>query len=80
VPPTPHAAKGDFKKAFAGFTYPISRDAVYRGARDKGGLDREVARILAQLPLKKYRSEDELIQSVRWVYTMNGVPEDALPV
>ena len=80
VAPTPHAGKGDFKKAFAGFHYPISRDAVYRGARDKGGLDREVPRILAQLPLNKYRSEEELIQAVRWVYLMNGVPEDGLPV
>ncbi|MSP21853.1 MAG: ferredoxin family protein [Dehalococcoidia bacterium] len=80
VAPTPHAGKADFKKAFAGFHYPISRDAVYRGARDKGGLDREVPRILAQLPLNKYRSEDELIQAVRWVYAMNGVPEDGLPV
>lgn len=80
TPPTPHAGKADFRKAFAGFNYPISRDAVYRGARDKGGLDREVPRVLAQLPLKKYRSEDELIQAVRWVYLMNGVPEEGLPV
>jgi ferredoxin len=80
VAPTPHAGKADFKKAFAGFHYPISRDAVYRGARDKGGLDREVPRVLAQLPLGKYRSEEELIQAVRWVYLMNGVSEDGLPV
>ena len=80
VPPTPHAGKADFRKAFAGFQYPISRDAVWRGSRDKGGLDREVARILAQLPLKRYRSEDELMSAVRWVYVQNGVPEDAAPV
>lgn len=80
APPTPHAGKADFRKAFAGFSYPISRDAVYRGARDKGGLDREVSRVLAQLPLKRYRSEAELVESVRWVYMMNGVPEDSLPV
>ncbi len=80
APPTPHAGKADFRKAFAGFHYPISRDAVYRGARDKGGLDREVSRVLAQLPLKRYRSEEELVESIRWVYMMNGVPEDSLPV
>ncbi|MFN8638524.1 MAG: ferredoxin family protein [Dehalococcoidia bacterium] len=79
-PPTPHAGKADFKKAFAGFSYPISKDGVFRGARDKGGLDREVGRILAQLPGKKYRSEEELVEAVRWVYMMYGVPEDALPV
>ncbi len=80
VPPTPHAGKADFRKAFAGFHYPISRDGVWRGARDKGGLDREVSRILAQLPLGRYRSEEELLQAVRWVYVQNGVPEDAAPV
>jgi NAD-dependent dihydropyrimidine dehydrogenase PreA subunit len=80
VPPTPHAGKADYRKAFAGFHYPIARDAVWRGARDKGGLDREVSRVLAQLPLKKYRSEEELLQAVRWVYMMNGVPEDSVPV
>ena len=44
--PKPHASKADYRKAFAGFHYPISRDGVIRGARDKGGLDREVQRIL----------------------------------
>jgi ferredoxin len=78
--PTPHAGKADFKKAFGGFHYPISRDGVIRMARDKGGLDREVARILAQLPNRKYRSEDELTAAVRDIYRMNGVPEDVLPV
>ncbi len=80
APPTPHAGKADFRKAFAGFHYPISRDAVWRGSRDKGGLDREVARVLAQLPGKKYRSEDELMAAVRWVYIQSGIPEDATPV
>ncbi len=78
--PTPHAGKADFKKAFGGFHYPISRDGVIRMARDKGGLDREVARILMQLPNRKYRSEDELTAAVRDIYRMNGVPEDVLPV
>jgi NAD-dependent dihydropyrimidine dehydrogenase PreA subunit len=78
--PVPHASKADYRKAFAGFHYPISRDAVYRMARDKGGLDREVSRILEQLPLRKYHSEDDLTQAVRMIYRMNGVPEDAIPV
>ena len=78
--PTPHATKADYRKAFAGFEYPISRDAVISRAADKGGLDREVNRILAQLQRSKFRSEPELQEAVRFIYRYNGVPEDALPV
>ena len=78
--PTPHATKADYRKAFAGFEYPVSKDAVVRQARDRGGLDREVNRILIQLPLSKYRSEDELQDAVRQLYRLYGVPEDAVPL
>jgi NAD-dependent dihydropyrimidine dehydrogenase PreA subunit len=78
--PTPHASKADYRKAFAGFTYPISKDGVVRGARDKGGLDREVQRILTQLPVRKFGSEEELQTWVRRIYLVNGVPEDAVPL
>jgi ferredoxin len=78
--PKPHASKGDYNKAFAGFHYPISKDAITRMAADKGGLDREVRRILAQIPARKYKSVDEVQEAVRWVYLVNGVPEDALPI
>ena len=79
-PPTPHASKADYRKAFAGFHYPISRDGVVRSARDKGGLDREVQRILTQLPNRKFKSEEELQIWVRAIYVANGVPEDAVPL
>ena len=78
--PTPHATKADYRKAFAGFEYPMSKDAVIRQARDKGGLDREVNRILIQLPLSKYRSAEELQDAVRQLYRLYGVPEDAVPL
>ena len=78
--PKPHASKGDYNKAFAGFHYPISKDAITRGASDKGGLDREVKRILAQIPARKYNSVEEVQDAVRWVYLVNGVPADALPI
>ncbi len=78
--PTPHASKSDYNKALAGFHYPISKDAITRMAADKGGLDREVRRILAQIPARKYNSAEEVQDAVRWVYLMNGVPEDALPI
>ena len=79
-PPTPHASKADYRKAFAGFHYPISRDGVVRSARDKGGLDREVPAILNQLPNRKFKSEEELQIWVRAIYIANGVPEDAVPL
>ncbi|MEZ4503333.1 MAG: ferredoxin family protein [Dehalococcoidia bacterium] len=79
-PPTPHASKADYRKAFGGFHYPISRDGVIRSARDKGGLDREVQRILNQLPNRKFKSEEELQMWVRAIYVANGVPEDAVPL
>ena len=78
--PKPHASKGDYNKAFAGFHYPISKDAITRMASDNGGLDREVKRILAQIPARKYNSVEEVQDAVRWVYLVNGVPEDALPI
>ena len=78
--PKPHASKADYRKAFAGFHYPISRDGVIRGARDKGGLDREVQRILGQLPPRKFKTEEELQTWVRRIYIVNGVPEDAVPL
>jgi hypothetical protein len=80
MPHTPHATKQDFEAAFAGFHYPISKAAVLNGGRDKGGLDREVARVLVRIPERKYRSVDELKDAVRGVYRAMGVPEDSLPV
>ena len=80
MPLTPHASKQDFEAAFAGFTYPISKSGVLNSGRDKGGIDREVARVLALLPDRKYRSVDELKDAVRAVYRSVGVPAEALPV
>ena len=76
----PHAAKQDYQKAFAGFHYPISRDAVIRGARDKGGVDREVAAVVGRLPRSRFRSLEELQESVREVYLALGVEAEQLPI
>jgi hypothetical protein len=76
----PHAAKGDYEAAFKGFTYPISRAAVFNRGRDKGGLDREVGYVLSLLPEGKYANEDELKEAVRNVYRAQGVEDAALPL
>lgn len=76
----PHAAKQDYKRAFAGFHYPISRDAVIRGASDKGGVDREVAAILGRLARSRFGSLDELQEGVREVYLSLGVDQEQLPI
>jgi len=80
MPQTPHASKQDYEAAFAGFHYPTSKSAVLNAGRDKGGIDREVARVLFRIPDRKYRSPDELKDAVRGVYRAMGVPEDRLPV
>ena len=80
APPAPHATKQDFRKAFGGLMFPTSRDAVVNAARDRGGLDREVSRILERLPARGYASLEELEEMVRAIYSFNGVPEDALPL
>ena len=78
--PTPHASAQDFRKAFGGLEFPTSRNAVISKARDKGGLDSEVQRILQRLPSGKYHSLEELEQMVRTIYVFSGVPEDSLPL
>ena len=79
-PVRPHARKQDYQRAFAGFHFPISRDAVIRGARDKGGVDREVAAIIGRLASSRFRSLDELHQGVREVYLSLGVDGEQLPI
>ena len=79
-PARPHARKQDYQRAFAGFHFPISRDAVIRGARDKGGVDREVAAIIGRLTSSRFRSLDELHQGVREVYLSLGVEGEQLPI
>ncbi|MCK9485925.1 MAG: DUF2795 domain-containing protein [Dehalococcoidia bacterium] len=78
--PKPHAGKADYDLAFKGFHYPISRSAILNMGRDKGGLDREVAIILAQLPDRRYENVDEIKEAVRDVYRARGVQDDDLPV
>ena len=79
-PVRPHARKQDYQRAFAGFHFPISRDAVIRGARDKGGVDREVAAIIGRLTSSRFRSLDELHEGVRQVYLSLGVDGEQLPI
>ncbi|MCK9494871.1 MAG: DUF2795 domain-containing protein [Dehalococcoidia bacterium] len=76
----PHATKADYELAFKGFHYPISRAAILNMGRDKGGLDREVAIILKQLPDRKYATVDEVKDAVRSVYRARGVADDDLPI
>lgn len=80
MPATPHATKQDFELAFKGFHYPISRAAIINMGRDKGGIDREVARVLQYLPDRRYKNVDEVKEAVRAVYRSKGVEEDSLPV
>ena len=76
----PHATKGDYELAFKGFHYPISRAGILNMGRDKGGVDREVAVILKQIPDRKYQDVDEIKEAVRNVYRLRGIPDEDLPI
>ncbi|MCA9848574.1 MAG: DUF2795 domain-containing protein [Dehalococcoidia bacterium] len=76
----PHATKADYELSFKGFHYPISRAAILTMGRDKGGVDREVAIILRQIPDRKYQTVDEIKDAVRAVYRARGVADDDLPI
>ena len=76
----PHAGKADYDLAFKGFHFPISRSAIMNMGRDKGGVDREVAIVLAQIPDRRYNSLDEVKEAVRAVYRARGVADDDLPI
>lgn len=80
MPVTPHATKQDFELAFKGFHYPISKAAIINMGRDKGGIDREVARVLADLPDRRYKNVDDVKEAVRAVYRGKGVADESLPV
>lgn len=76
----PHAGKADYDLAFKGFHFPISRSAILTMGRDKGGVDREVAIVLNQIPDKRYNSLDEIKEAVRAVYRARGVAQEDLPI
>jgi len=80
MPVTPHATKQDYELAFKGFHYPISKAAIINMGRDKGGIDREVARVLGDLPDRRYKNVDEVKDAVRMVYRSKGVDDESLPV
>lgn len=80
MPVTPHATKQDYELAFKGFHYPISKAAIINMGRDKGGVDREVARVLADLPDRRYKNVDDVKEAVRAVYRSKGVEDESLPV
>ena len=80
MPMTPHASKQDYETAFRGFHYPTSKAAILNAGRDKGGIDREVARVLSLIPDRRYQDADELREAVRSVYRALGVSDEALPV
>ena len=76
----PHATKADYELSFKGFHYPISRAAILTMGRDKGGVDREVAVILKQIPDRRYSNVDEIKDAVRQVYRLRGIADDDLPI
>ena len=76
----PHAGKADYELAFKGFHFPISRAAILNMGRDKGGVDREVAIVLRQIPDRRYNSLDEIKDAVRNVYRARGVADEDLPI
>lgn len=76
----PHAGKADYENAFRGFHFPISRSAILNMGRDKGGVAREVAIVLARIPDRRYASLDEVKEAVRNVYRASGVADDDLPI
>lgn len=80
MPVMPHASKQDFELAFKGFHYPISKAAIMNMGRDKGGIDREVARVLGSLPDRRYKNVDEVKEAVRMIYRSKGVADDNLPI
>ena len=80
MPVMPHATKQDYELAFKGFYYPISRAGIINMGRDKGGIDREVARVLDDLPDRRYKSVDEVKEAVRAIYRSKGVEADNLPI
>jgi NAD-dependent dihydropyrimidine dehydrogenase PreA subunit len=76
----PHAGKQDFKKAIAGLEFPISRDGLLRGTKDKGGIDREVAMILEMINNSKFISEEELFAKIRSTYLSIGASPEDIPI
>ena len=76
----PHAGKQDYNKAIAGLEFPISRDGLLRGTKDKGGIDREVAMILDMLQDNKFNSEEELFQKIRYIYLSIGALAEDIPI
>jgi len=76
----PHAGKQDFKKAIAGLEFPISRDGLLRGTKDKGGIDREVAMILEMINNSKFISEEELFAKIRSIYLSIGAKPEDIPI
>ena len=76
----PHAGKQDYNKAIAGLEFPISRDGLLRGTKDKGGIDREVAMILSMLQDNKFNSEEELFQKIRYIYLAIGALAEDIPI
>ena len=80
MPVTPHATKQDYERTFDGFAYPISKSGILNMGRDRGGSDREVARILRLLPERRYNSVDDVKEAVRAIYLSRGVEQDDLPI
>jgi hypothetical protein len=77
-----NAEPGEFREALEGIDFPISKDAIVRLARDKGGIDREVPHVLAQIRDKTYESMSDVEAEIERVYgSAGGLPvgKDAAP-
>jgi hypothetical protein len=58
----------DFNRALAGIDFPTSRDAIVRGASDKGGINNEILRVLENIPDQTYETEADLMRAIDEVY------------
>src|SRR5262245_29866127 len=67
-----NAEPDEFRIALAGLDFPSSKPAILNKARDKGGLDREVPHVLAQVEERTYKSWDDIEAEIERIYAQGG--------
>ena len=75
-----HAKKADYREAFEGLAFPVSKVGVVTKSRMRGGLDREVFAVVAALPNRRFASLEDLEGAVRQVYLARGAAPEEVPV
>jgi hypothetical protein len=76
----PSAESQDWERTLHGLHFPLSLDELMKRAREVGGVDSEVHRVIGRLHDDSFESLDELVQAVREIYLADGIPADKLPV